>query len=145
MDLQDEIILAAPRDEVFARLIDPDILRDCIPGCQELTQVSDTQYEAKVSLKIGPVKANFKGDVTLDLSEAPARIGLAGKGNGGVAGFAKGGADVTLDDRGAETCLSYEAKAEVGGKLAQLGNRLVASTAKKLSKEFFECFAAKVS
>lgn len=145
MDLHDEITLAAPRDEIFARLIDPEILKDCIPGCQELTRVSETEYEAKVSLKIGPVKANFKGDVTLDLSEAPAKIGLAGKGNGGVAGFARGGADVTLEERGMETRLSYEARAEVGGKLAQLGNRLVASTAKKLSKEFFECFAAKVS
>lgn len=145
MDLHDEITLSAPRDEVFARLIDPEVLKDCIPGCQELTRVSETEYEAKVSLKIGPVKANFKGDVTLDLSEAPAKIGLAGKGNGGVAGFARGGADVTLEERGMETRLSYEARAEVGGKLAQLGNRLVASTAKKLSKEFFECFAAKVS
>ena len=145
MDLSDEILLTAPRDEVFAKLVDPEVLRDCIPGCQELTQVSETEYEAKVTLKIGPVKASFKGDVTLDLTEAPARIGLSGKGNGGVAGFAKGGADVRLTEQCDGTLLTYEAKAEVGGKLAQLGNRLVASTAKKLSKEFFDCFAEKVA
>ena len=144
MDISDEILLEAPRDQVFAKLIDPEILRACIPGCQELTQTSDTEYEAKVTLKIGPVKASFKGDVTLDLSAAPERIGLDGKGNGGVAGFARGGADVTLTEEGDGTRLAYEAKAEVGGKLAQLGNRLVASTARKLSKEFFDCFATKV-
>jgi len=144
MDMTDEILLPAPRDAVFAKLIDPDVLKDCIPGCDRLVKTSDTEMEAGVTLKIGPVKATFKGEVTLDLSEAPGRIVLSGKGNGGVAGFAKGSADVVLEDQGDQTLLKYEAQADVGGKLAQLGNRLVASTAKKLSGQFFECFAEKV-
>lgn len=145
MDLQDDITIAASRQRVYDALNDADVLRDCIPGCEELTKVSDTELTAIVRLKIGPVKARFNGDVVLDPSEAPAAFSLTGAGNGGVAGFAKGGADVTLEETGPEeTLLSYAAHAEVGGKLAQLGSRLVQSTAKKLSAQFFEAFKARV-
>ncbi|WP_425093339.1 CoxG family protein [Tropicimonas sp. S265A] len=145
LELKDEILIPAPRDQVYAALNDPDVLRDCIPGCEELTKHSDTELEAKVVLKIGPVKAKFGGNVTLDTAGAPEQFSLTGEGSGGAAGFAKGGADVTLEDRGAETLLTYTAKAEIGGKLAQLGSRLVAGTAKKLSAKFFSNFKDKVA
>lgn len=138
MDLSDEILIPAPRDEVYRALNDPEILKDCIPGCEELIKHSDTELEAKVLLKVGPVKARFTGNVTLDPSEAPEKFSLSGEGKGGAAGFAKGGADVELEDRGDETCLRYTAKADIGGKLAQLGSRLVLSTSKKLAGQFFE-------
>ena len=141
MELSDEIRIAAPQDRVYAALNDPEILKACIPGCEELTRISDTELEAKVTLKIGPVKARFAGHVTLDPTRAPDGFSLMGEGKGGAAGFAKGGADVTLEPHGDETVLRYEAKAEIGGKLAQLGSRLVMGTAKKLSARFFESFA----
>lgn len=144
MELSDEITIAAPRETVYAALNDPDVLRDCIPGCEELEKVSDTELAAKVKLKIGPVKASFKGDVTLDPTNAPAAFSLSGQGNGGVAGFAKGGADVALEEVPEGTLLRYVAKAEIGGKLAQLGSRLVQSTAKKLSAQFFQSFKERV-
>lgn len=144
MDLTDEILIPAPRDEVYAALNDVEVLKACIPGCDELAWTSETELEAIVVLKVGPVKAKFKGEVTLNAEGAPENFSLSGKGSGGAAGFAKGGADVQLEDRGAETLLRYEAKADIGGKLAQLGNRLVASTSKKLSSQFFEKFSAEV-
>ena len=145
MDLQDEITIAASRQRVYDALNDADVLRDCIPGCEELTKISDTELTAKVRLKIGPVKARFNGDVVLDPAEAPAAFSLTGVGNGGGGGFAQGGAKGALEESGPdETVLRYAAHAEVGGKLAQLGNRLVASTAKKLSAQFFEAFKARV-
>ena len=140
MELQDEIFIEAPRDVVDAALNNPEILQQCIPGCEELIKESDTELSAKVALKIGPVKAKFGGDVTLDPSEAPSKFSLTGEGNGGVAGYAKGGADVELIEQDGGTLLKYTAKAEIGGKLAQLGSRLVMSTAKKLSKTFFQNF-----
>lgn len=141
MELQDEILIPAPRDTVYAALNDTEVLQACIPGCEELIRHSDTELEAKVVLKIGPVKARFGGNVTLDQSDAPGAFSLAGEGQGGVAGFARGGADVTLEDRGEETLLTYTAKAEVGGKLAQLGNRLVLSTSRKLASKFFKALS----
>ena len=141
MELKDEIHIAADRDRVYASLNDPEILQECIPGCEELIKHSDTELEAKVVVKIGPVKAKFSGNVTLDPSDAPDRFSLTGEGNGGIAGFAKGGADVALEAQGDATILRYEAKADVGGKLAQLGSRLVKSTSEKLAKKFFENFA----
>lgn len=140
LELQDEIFIEAPREVVFAALNDPDVLKECIPGCQELTKEGENELAAKVALKIGPVKATFGGNVTLDPSEAPSNFSLMGEGNGGVAGFAKGGADVELIEQDGGTLLKYTAKADIGGKLAQLGNRLVVSTSKKLSKQFFEKF-----
>ena len=94
MEMQDEVRIPAPRDQVYAGLNDPEILKQCIPGCEELVKHSDTELEAKVQLKVGPVKAKFGGTVTLDPSNAPERFSLSGEGNGGMAGFAKGGAGV---------------------------------------------------
>ncbi len=145
MELADEIRIAAPKDVVYAALNDPEILKQCIPGCEELLQHSDTELEAKVVLKVGPVKAKFGGNVELDKSGAPDAFSLTGSGNGGAAGHAKGGADVTLTADGDETILKYDAKAEIGGKLAQLGSRLIQSTAKKLAAKFFKSFATVVA
>ncbi|WP_299667929.1 carbon monoxide dehydrogenase subunit G [uncultured Ruegeria sp.] len=141
MELADEIIINAPKDAVYAALNDADILQKCIPGCEELIKHSDTELEAKVVLKIGPVKARFSGAVELDTVGAPDAFSLSGQGNGGAAGHAKGGADVTLSADGDTTILKYDAKAEIGGKLAQLGSRLIQGTAKKLAAKFFKSFA----
>ena len=141
LELSDEILISAPRDRVYAALNDAAILQQCIPGCEELIQHSATDLEAKVVLKIGPVKARFGGKVTLDTTDAPAGFSLRGEGSGGVAGFAKGGAVVTLEDLGQDTMLRYTASADVGGKIAQLGSRLILGTARKLAGNFFETFA----
>lgn len=141
MELSDEIRISAPKDQVYAALNDPEILQKCIPGCEELIKHSDTELEAKVLLKVGPVKARFGGNVELNTDGAPDQFSLTGQGNGGAAGHAKGGADVTLIADGDETILRYDAKAEIGGKLAQLGSRLIQSTAKKLAAKFFKSFA----
>ena len=117
------------------------MLKQYIPGCEELIQHSDTELEAKVVLKVGPVKARFGGEVTLDKSGAPDAFSLSGQGNGGAAGHAKGGADVILTEDGDTTILKYVAKAQIGGKIAQLGSRLIQSTAKKLAGKFFTSFA----
>lgn len=141
MEMKDEIRIEAPRARVYDALNDPDILKQCIPGCEELIKHSDTELEAKVLLKVGPVKARFGGNVTLDKTDAPERFSLSGEGSGGVAGFAKGGADVELEEDGDATIMRYNAKADVGGKIAQLGSRLIDSTAKKLAGKFFANFA----
>lgn len=145
MELTDEIFIPAPREKVYAALNDVDVLKDCIPGCEELVRHSETELEAKVVLKIGPVKARFLGEVVLCPEDPPRRFSLSGSGAGGAAGFAKGGAVVVLEERDGGTCLKYEAHAEIGGKLAQLGSRLVHGTAKKLSARFFEAFAERVT
>lgn len=146
MELSDEVIINAPKDQVYAALNDPDVLRQCIPGCEELIKHSETDLEAKVVLKVGPVKARFSGTVQLDTAGAPDTFSLIGQGNGGAAGHAKGGADVTLTADGPDkTILRYEAKAEIGGKLAQLGSRLIQGTAKKLAAKFFDTFATVVN
>lgn len=141
MELSDEIEISVPMQTVYDALNNVDILKKCIPGCEELVKISDDQLEAKVVLKVGPVKARFSGQVTLDASAGPENFSLSGQGNGGAAGFAKGGADVTLLQKGDITVLSYTAKAEIGGKLAQLGSRLIQSTAKKLASKFFKSFS----
>ncbi|MFK8036219.1 MAG: carbon monoxide dehydrogenase subunit G [Hyphomicrobiales bacterium] len=144
MELKDEIIISAPRDVVYAALNDAEILKDCIPGCEELIKHSDTELEAKVVLKIGPVKAKFSGDVTLSPDSPPERFSLTGSGNGGASGFAKGGAEVELEIHPDGTLLRYNASADIGGKLAQLGSRLIQGTAKKLAGKFFKNFAEEV-
>lgn len=144
MEMHDEIRIAAPKERVYAALNDPEVLKASIPGCKELNKTSDDELEAKVQLAVGPVKATFGGKVRLDNSGAPDRFTLSGEGNGGVAGFAKGGADVELIEDNGETILRYNAKADVGGKLAMLGGRLINSTAKKLAGQFFENFAKQV-
>ncbi len=140
MDMTGEHRIAAPRAEVWAALNDPEVLRACIPGCQELEKTGDTTMEAKVVQKIGPVKATFTGAVELVNINAPESYTIQGEGKGGVAGFAKGAADVHLTEDGDETVLTYDVHATVGGKLAQLGSRLVSSTAKKLAAKFFDNF-----
>ena len=141
MELRDEITINATKTQVYEALNDPEILRQCIPGCEELIKHSETQLEAKVVLKIGPVKARFSGEVELNTDGAPDSYSLHGKGNGGAAGHANGGADVTLEDAGSKTILRYTAKAQLGGKIAQLGSRLIMGTAKKLAASFFTKFA----
>lgn len=140
MELKDEIRIAAPRERVYRALNDPDVLKDALPGCEEIEKISDTEYTAKILVKIGPVKARFSGKVTLDPSGAPEHFSLQGEGTGGAAGFAKGGADVNLAEESEETVLTYDAKAEVGGKLAQIGSRLVLSSSRKLAGQFFQRF-----
>lgn len=144
MELKDEIRISAPKRVVYDALQDPEILKLCIPGCEELTKKSENELEALVVLKVGPVKAKFSGNVTLDTTGAPDSFTLTGQGNGGAAGHAKGGADVTLTEDGEETILSYNAKAEIGGKLAQLGSRLIQGTAQKLAGKFFQSFGEAV-
>ena len=141
MELSDEIFINAPRDEVYAALNDPEVLQKAIPGCEELIKHSDTELEAKVVLKIGPVKVKFSGQVSLSPDAPPERFSLTGQGNGGAAGFAKGGAEVVLTEQDGGTLLTYTAKADIGGKLAQLGSRLIQSTAKKLAAKFFKSFS----
>lgn len=140
MDLSGEYRISAPRDKVWAALNDADVLRRCIPGCQELEKKSETEMSASVVAKIGPVKATFKGEVTLENLNPPESYTIVGEGKGGVAGFAKGAADVNLAEEGEETVLTYTVKAQVGGKLAQLGSRLIVSTSRKMADEFFGNF-----
>src|SRR5262245_24628979 len=144
MDMTGEERIAASRKVVWAALNDIAVLRQCIPGCESLEKLSDTDMAARVKLQIGPVKATFSGKVKLSDLDPPNSYRISGEGSGGVAGFAKGGATVRLVDDGAGTLLKYEAKADVGGKLAQLGGRLINSTAKKLAGEFFQKFGAVV-
>jgi carbon monoxide dehydrogenase subunit G len=130
---------------VWRGLNDPEILKRCIPGCQSLEMTSPTELAAVVKIKIGPVSASFTGNVMLSNLNPPEGYTISGEGKGGIAGFAKGGADVTLTEDGADTVLRYDVKAEIGGKLAQLGSRLIDSTAKKLAQQFFTDFGAAVS
>lgn len=144
--IEGEEKIAAPVQKVWEALNDPAVLQDCIPGCQSLEKKSDTELAATVVLKIGPIKATFNGEVTLKNLNPPQSYTIAGEGKGGIAGFAKGGADVTLSADGPEnTVLKYAAKAEVGGKIAQLGSRLITSTSKKLAGQFFSSFNERVS
>lgn len=141
MKLEDQQTIRAPRTAVFAALNDPEVLRRCIPGCETLIQESETQLSATVALKIGPVAARFTGAVTLSDIDPPNGYTISGEGKGGPAGFAKGGARVTLHDAPEGTLLAYDATAEVGGKLAQVGARLIDQTARKLAGDFFARFA----
>lgn len=141
MDLKEERRIAAPREVVFAALNDPEILAKAIPGCESLEKISDTELAATVTAKVGPVRAKFKGQVTLSDLNPPESYTITGEGKGGAAGFAKGGAVINLADDGAGgTIMTYEVKADVGGKLAQLGGRLIEGTSKKLAGEFFDTF-----
>lgn len=130
--------ISAPIGKVWDALSDPDVLRESIPGCQSLEKLSETEFAAAVVLKIGPIQARFAGEVRLGDLRPPNSYTIVGEGKGGAAGFAKGGADVVLSEDGPETTLlRYTARAEVGGKIAQLGNRLIGSTSKKLAQQFF--------
>jgi len=140
MEFSGEYRIPAKQEIVWLALNDPEILRLAVPGCEEITPVSDTVMNGIVTAKVGPVKVRFKGVVTLADVDAPNSYNLIGEGKGGAAGFAKGEARVTLTADGDETILVYEATSMVGGKLAQIGTRLIEGTAKKLTDEFFTSF-----
>jgi carbon monoxide dehydrogenase subunit G len=140
MDMNGSQRIEADRETVYAALNDVDVLRRCIPGCESIEKTSDTAMNAKVTLKVGPVKASFSGSVTLSDLDPPNGYTIAGQGTGGIAGFAKGQAKVRLEADGVVTILHYDVKVEIGGKLAQLGSRLIDSTAMKLAGSFFDEF-----
>ena len=138
MDMDGQERIEAPIGAVWAALNDPQVLKSCIPGCEALEKRSDSEMTAKVVLRIGPIKASFEGEVKLANLNPPHSYSIQGEGKGGIAGFAKGGADVSLvEDGPAATVLSYTVKADVGGRIAQLGGRLIDSTARKLAGQFF--------
>ncbi len=144
MTMSGEQQLAAPREKVWAMLNDPAVLKSCIPGCETLDVIGENEFMAVATNRIGPVKARFKGKVRLTDLDPPNGYKISGEGDGGVAGFAKGGASVNLTDKDGGTLLSYNVEAQIGGKLAQLGQRLVNGAAKKLADDFFVRFAAAV-
>ena len=144
MTMKGEVQLAAPRQTVWEKLNDTDTLKATIPGCESLEKTSDTSFSAVAVTKIGPVKAKWKGKVTLTDLDPPNGYKIVGEGEGGVAGFAKGSADVRLSDKDGGTLLTYNVDAQIGGKLAQLGQRLINGAAKKLADEFFANFAKAV-
>jgi len=145
MTMSGEVQLNAPREEVYKKLNDPEVLKACIPGCEQLDKLSDTEFQATSTMKVGPVKARWKGKVTLSDLDPPNGYKISGEGEGGVAGFAKGGAAVALSDNDGGTLLSYNVEAQIGGKLAQLGQRLIAGAAKKMADDFFVKFAKSVN
>jgi uncharacterized protein len=144
MDMTGEFVIPAPRQKVWEALNDPAILQQCIPGCETIEKLSDTELQAKVVAKVGPVRAHFGGKVTLSDLDPPNGYKISGEGSGGAAGFAKGGAAVRLSDEGQVTRLSYKVEAHVGGKLAQIGSRLIDATARKMAEDFFSRFSAAV-
>ena len=144
MDMTGEFHIPAPRDTVWKALNDPDILKRSIAGCEELEKTSDTEFTAKVTAKVGPVKARFTGKVTLSDLDPPNGYKITGEGQGGAAGFAKGSAEVHLEPEGEGTLLKYVVHAAIGGKLAQIGARLIDGAANKMAGEFFSSFASNV-
>ncbi len=145
MEMSGEVKIDAPRTEVWAALNDPAVLKDAIPGCTALAKVSDTEMTATVDTKVGMVRATFNGKVTLSNVNAPLSYTITGEGKGGVAGFANGSADVKLIEDGDKTILRYVARGQVGGKLAQIGARLIDATAKQMADQFFANFAKRVT
>jgi carbon monoxide dehydrogenase subunit G len=145
MTMTGEVQLPASRETVWEKLNDPAVLKSCVPGCEQLDKVSETEFQAVASIKVGPVKARWKGKVRLSDLDPPNGYKISGEGEGGVAGFAKGGATVALADKdGGGTLLTYNVEAQIGGKLAQLGQRLINSAAKKTADDFFANFAKAV-
>ena len=144
MTMSGEYQIAAPRDVVWAKLNDPEVLKACIPGCESLDRLGENEFQAVATNKVGPVKARFKGKVRLTDLDPPNGYKISGEGDGGIAGFAKGGAVVKLTEKDGGTLLTYNVEAQIGGKLAQLGQRLVNGAAKKLADDFFTKFAAAV-
>ena len=145
MDMSGERRISAPREKVWAALNDPEVLRTSIPGCETMEKLSDNELKATAAVKIGPISARFAGKVQLLDLDPPNGYRIEGEGQGGVAGFAKGGAVVKLVADGSDTILSYDVKANVGGKIAQLGARLIDATAKQMADAFFDRFAAQVA
>ena len=144
MKMNGEIRVPTDRETVWRALNDPEVLKDCLPGCQEIEKTSETEMTATLVIKVGPVKATFAGGVTLSDLDPPNGYTISGQGQGGAAGFASGEAKVRLVADGGETVVHYDVDAKVGGKLAQIGSRLIDSTAKKLSKQFFDSLAEKL-
>ncbi len=140
MNLSDSKLIAADRETVWQALLSSEVLQDCVPGCKEMSGSPEEGFEATVVQKVGPVKATFKGAVTLSDRVEGESLTLTGEGKGGAAGFAKGGANVTLTEEEGGTRLSYDVGAKVGGKLAQLGSRIIDGFAKKMADQFFENF-----
>ena len=145
MEMSGEQLIAAPQQAVWNALNDPQFLKACVPGCEAITPVADNQYEVLMVARVGPVSAKFKGKLTLSDIKPPDSYALAFEGQGGAAGFAKGSAKVSLSRQGITTRLAYDVKASVGGKLAQIGSRLVDAAAKKVADDFFKGFNAKMS
>lgn len=144
MTMSGEVQLPAARETVWQKLNDPEVLKACIPGCEELERTDENGFRAAAKMKVGPVSARFKGRVTLSELDPPNGYRISGEGEGGVAGFAKGGATVALADKDGGTLLTYNVESQIGGKLAQLGQRLINGSAKKLADEFFSNFAKAV-
>lgn len=140
-----EYHVAAPQSKVWAALNNPEILQQAVPGCTLMQKTSDTTFKAQVTAKVGPVKANFTGEVAITNIDPPNSYTISGEGKGGAAGFAKGGATVTLEKDGTGTLLKYSVHANVGGKLAQIGSRLIDATAKKMANTFFSQFSEIIS
>ncbi len=145
MDINGEFRILAPRQQVWEALNDPEVLRQCVPGCEAIEKVSDTEFTANMLVKLGPVKAKFTTRLELSDLNPPESYTITGEGKGGPAGFAKGSADVILEDDGGETVLRYTARVQPGGKLAQVGSRLMDGTARKMAADFFGRFAAVVA
>jgi hypothetical protein len=145
MEMHGELRIPASRAAVWEKLNDPETLKNCIPGCETVEKISDTEFAAKLVARVGPVKATFSGKVTLTDLHPPAGYTITGEGTGGVAGFAKGSAKVSLDEAGDETVLRYGVNAQVGGKLAQIGSRLIDATSRKMADEFFTRFVGLMS
>lgn len=142
LNMSGEFVLSADRAAVWAKLNDPAVLKTCIPGCEEFEPTDENAYRVVAKSKIGPVSVRFKGNIILSEMDPPNSYRILGQGDGGISGFAKGGARVHLEDAdGGHTKLSYDVEAEVGGKIAQLGSRLIAGVAKKNADEFFANFA----
>ena len=144
MKMNGEFRVPTDRETVWRALNDPEVLKECLPGCREIEKTSDTEMTATLALKVGPVKATFAGGVTLSDLDPPNSYTLSGQGQGGAAGFASGEARVRLEEDGDGTVVHYDVDAKVGGKLAQIGSRLIDSTAKKLAKQFFDSLAEKL-
>ena len=140
MTMTGEVQLSASRASVWDKLNDPEVLKQCVPGCEQLDLIGDNEFQAVATVKVGPVKARWKGKIKLSDFDPPNSYRITGEGEGGVAGFAKGGAVVSLADKDGGTLLSYNVEAQIGGKLAQLGQRLINSAAKKTADDFFERF-----
>jgi carbon monoxide dehydrogenase subunit G len=145
MEFTGRYLVPAPPETVWAALNDPEILKQCVPGCEELEKTDPTHFRATAVLKIGPVRATFKANLALDDLDPPKRCTLKGEGQGGVAGFARGEAQVLLEPEPGGTALSYSASATIGGKLAQIGQRLIDGAAKQIADDFFTRFSAAVA
>src|SRR5213079_2960290 len=145
MEMTGEQLIAAPQKEVWDALNDPQVLKACVPGCESIEPTGDNEYQVLMVARVGPVSAKFKGKLTLSDVKPPDSYSIAFEGQGGPAGFAKGGAHVRLAPEGEKTKLSYDVRASVGGKLAQIGSRLVDAAAKKVADDFFKNFNAKLS